>query len=146
MVTFFVEGVIFGNTFAEHLTLLYRHFRRVSWQHQHTTADERLNRFAPHTAVGGGKGYMAVIEGLAHGHVETYAERTDIVGILVAVVEHRIYHLDLGSRAIEIEADEEWQPFAPIAGAQLAIDFNDSMFVALTFDYGRVDLADIVDK
>ena len=102
-----VEALILRYALAAHLPHLPV---GLPVQRQHATAHQRLHRLGPHAAVSRGKGHMAVIGGLAHGHLELHTQAADEVAVHVAVEHKRMHHPDFLAARIEIEADGEGQP------------------------------------
>ena len=84
---------------------------------------------------------MTVVERFAHRHVETHTQRTYEVGVLVAVVEHCIYHTHLGSALVEVESEDEREPAAAALRCVVAADFHHGMSGTLSFNNGRINFA-----
>lgn len=76
---------------------------------------------------------MPVVECLAHGHVEADAQGADEVGVLVAVEEEAMYYFYLFASAVEVEAHNERQPFAPRFVLVHAFQLDEGTHVSGTF-------------
>ena len=82
-------------------------------QRQHATAHQRLHRFRPYPTIGRGESYVTIVNGLAHGNLETDAQTTDEIVIHVTIEHKSMYHLDLFAPGIKIKAYGERKPFPP---------------------------------
>ena len=85
---------------------------------------------------------MAILGLFAHGDLEGEAQAVDEVFFGVAVENDRVDHADGGLAGVEIEADDEGEPFAAAFLSFVnAFDFDDGADGAELFDGDFLDVA-----
>ena len=81
---------------------------------------------------------MTVVQLFAHGHIEAYAQGTDEIALLLAVVGDGVHHLHLVATLVEIESNCEGQPRAALSRV-VTVDADHGAHLSLAFPVCGID-------